>query len=166
MGLELDTGHHQLHSNYLSETWSNHDYHGQQRISSQNVKEEECRSQVCIMHKPHIRSITLFGQACFTPARFAEYQVFKNCIPWLSWLSWFPRYTGNCSILMKRGRFFCLWLGLFYLRLVFVAYGNCFFFFHWVCFRFGLIFACGGIACSGIGFGLFCLRFPPSGNWI
>ena len=47
---KLDIGHRRLHSNYIPETWSNHDCHWQQCIFSQTIKEQERTTQVCIMH--------------------------------------------------------------------------------------------------------------------
>ena len=36
-----DIGHHQLHSNYIPETWSTHNCHWQQCLFSQNIKEQK-----------------------------------------------------------------------------------------------------------------------------
>ena len=74
------------------------------------------------------------------------------------------RFFLGMSLLLT-GKFFCL-------RLVFVAYGQlAWSFLLTVCsfllmveIRFGLFTY--GSACPEVRFGLFCLRFPPSGNWV
>ena len=64
---------YQLHSNFIPETWSNHDCHWQQCVFSQISRDKNARPK-CASCMNHIWAITLFGQARFTPARFAEYQ--------------------------------------------------------------------------------------------
>ena len=63
----------QLNSNYIPETWNNHDCHWQQCIFSRLLKNKNARPK-CASRMNHTWAITLFGQARFTPARFAEYQ--------------------------------------------------------------------------------------------
>ena len=64
---------YQVHSNYITETWSNHDCHWQQCIFSQHIKKESAQPK-CASCMNHIWAIALFGEARFTPARSADYQ--------------------------------------------------------------------------------------------
>ena len=65
---------YQVHSNYMPETWSDHDCHWQQCIYSASISRKKSTQPKCASCMNHIWAIALFGQARFTPARFADYQ--------------------------------------------------------------------------------------------